>query len=171
VAPEKRQGPLWDAYRALSQAGWAVDGRDYSTAFRVKPTPGRGFDELQVPSTPAACSDAHMRRLQGATSGTSRQTSWVRQQLQDVSMLPVCHLLQATLSETTPYLQCSWNLGMADVFPATSGKAAAAQFLMHRLGAQPAHCRLLVRNSCTAAVDTVIPSRDRSDPCRIDQVV
>lgn len=28
--------------------GWAVDGRDYSTAFRVKPTPGKGFDELQA---------------------------------------------------------------------------------------------------------------------------
>ena len=53
--------------------------------------------------------------------------------------------MQATLSETTPYLQCSWNLGMADVFPSTSGKAAAAQFLMGRLGAPPEHCRLLVR--------------------------
>lgn len=96
VAPEKRQGPLWDAFRALKAQGWAVDARDYSTAFRVKPAPGKGLDELQ-----------------------------------------------AVLQETTQYLTCSWNLGMADVYPTTSGKAAAAQFLMRRLGAQPAHCRLL----------------------------
>ena len=58
VAPEKRQGPLWDAYRALSQEGWAVDARSYSTAFRVKPTPGKSFDELQVPLAPVPCGGA-----------------------------------------------------------------------------------------------------------------
>jgi hypothetical protein len=60
VAPEKRQGPLWDAYRALSKDGWAVDGRDYTTAFRVKPTPGKSFDELQVTCPPLPWSDARL---------------------------------------------------------------------------------------------------------------
>lgn len=48
ILPEKRQGPLWDAYRKLESAGWTVDGRDYSTAFRVRPTPGKDFTDLQV---------------------------------------------------------------------------------------------------------------------------
>lgn len=60
-----------------------------------------------------------------------------------------CGRAQAALQETSSYLTCSWNLGMADVYPSTSGKAAAAQFLMRRLGAQPAHCRLLVSTLCS----------------------
>lgn len=52
--------------------------------------------------------------------------------------------MQAALDEVSPYLTLSFNLGSADVYPATSGKAHAAQFLMRRLGAQPAHCRLLM---------------------------
>ncbi len=55
-----------------------------------------------------------------------------------------CRNVQAALDEVSPYLTTSMNLGHADVYPATSGKAHAAQFLMRRLGAQPAHCRLLM---------------------------
>ena len=48
------------SYRALSKDGWAVDGRDYTTAFRVKPTPGKSFDELQVTCPPLPWSDARL---------------------------------------------------------------------------------------------------------------
>lgn len=53
VAPERRQGPLWDAFRALKAEGWTVDGRDYSTAFRVKPTAGKDFSGLQASASAA----------------------------------------------------------------------------------------------------------------------
>lgn len=39
MPPEKRQGSLWDAYRSLHNAGYVVDARDYTTAFRVKGFP------------------------------------------------------------------------------------------------------------------------------------
>ena len=59
------------------------------------------------------------------------------------------------MDEHTPYLTCSYNLGSGDVYPVTSGKENAAKFLMRRLGAQPAHCRVLLdddndlRECCT----------------------
>ena len=37
----------------------------------------------------------------------------------------------------------SFNLGVADVYPSTSGKEAAARHLMTALKAQPQHCCLL----------------------------
>lgn len=36
VAPEDRQGLLWDTYRKLAQDGFRLDAAGYSTAFRVK---------------------------------------------------------------------------------------------------------------------------------------
>ena len=36
LAPEARQGPLWDAYRALAQLGWQPDAAFYSTLVRVR---------------------------------------------------------------------------------------------------------------------------------------
>lgn len=49
MAPEKRQGSLWDAYRSLHKAGFSVDARDYSTAFRVRGFPeGTDLSVLQV---------------------------------------------------------------------------------------------------------------------------
>jgi len=51
--------------------------------------------------------------------------------------------LQAQLEEYASGLTCSGNLGHMDVYPTTSGKDKAAEFLMRRMAAQPAHCRLL----------------------------
>ncbi len=42
--------------------------------------------------------------------------------------------LAAALAALPPSLTCAWNLGAADVFPATSGKAAALRYLAARWG-------------------------------------
>lgn len=51
--------------------------------------------------------------------------------------------MQAALDVVSSGLTCSMNLGACDVYPKTSGKDKAAEFIMHRLGADPEHCRLL----------------------------
>lgn len=51
--------------------------------------------------------------------------------------------LEAELAALPAELTSSFNLGVADVYPATSGKAAAALHLMKRLGAAPEHCSLM----------------------------
>uniref|UniRef100_A0A061SLR9 Sucrose phosphatase-like domain-containing protein n=1 Tax=Tetraselmis sp. GSL018 TaxID=582737 RepID=A0A061SLR9_9CHLO len=47
------------------------------------------------------------------------------------------------LAALPPELACSFNLGMADVYPATSGKEMAAKWLMDKWGAAPGSCSLL----------------------------
>lgn len=96
MAPENRQGSLWDAYRFLQTAGFKVDARDYSTAFRVM-------------------------------ASTTADLSTVQEKLDQVST----------------GLTCNSNLGHVDVYPQSSGKDKAAEFLMRRMAAEPAHCRVL----------------------------
>jgi hypothetical protein len=51
--------------------------------------------------------------------------------------------LQALIDARPPELSCTWNLGVADFYPSTSGKAAVARYLMQRHGAAAADCVFL----------------------------
>lgn len=51
--------------------------------------------------------------------------------------------LQALIDTRPPELSCTWNLGVADFYPSTSGKAAVARYLMQRHGAAAADCVFL----------------------------
>jgi hypothetical protein len=46
LPPEARRGALWDAYRGLAAAGWAVDAEGYTANFRVRVRPPRTAGEL-----------------------------------------------------------------------------------------------------------------------------
>jgi hypothetical protein len=39
LAPEAREGILWEFYRVLAGAGWRLDATGYATAFRWAPRP------------------------------------------------------------------------------------------------------------------------------------
>lgn len=96
AAPADREGPLWDAYRALQAAGWSPDASGYATAFRLPVKP---------PHTEA---DA-----------------------------------RAALASLPPCLASTFNLGCADVYPATSGKRAVAEHVALRLGIRLADAAFL----------------------------
>ena len=51
--------------------------------------------------------------------------------------------LREALADLPEQLTSSFNLGVADVYPASSGKAAAALHLMQMLDARPEQCCLL----------------------------
>ncbi|KAL6759566.1 hypothetical protein V8C86DRAFT_1807886 [Haematococcus lacustris] len=51
--------------------------------------------------------------------------------------------LQELIRSAPDCLACSWNLGAADFYPATSGKVRAAQYLMGRFRATPHSCTFM----------------------------
>lgn len=118
VPPEQRPQPLWRLYHQLLADGWRLDATHYSTAFRY-----------------AACLTCaciyihhtwrHTRRIKLAPPKTAADLQLIRASLASQS------------------LTSSFNLGSCDVYPASTGKEGAANYLMHKWGVRAADCVLL----------------------------
>eukprot|EP00879_Flechtneria_rotunda_P015474 GHRR01016182.1.p1 GENE.GHRR01016182.1~~GHRR01016182.1.p1 ORF type:complete len:201 (+),score=88.50 GHRR01016182.1:1365-1967(+) len=48
LPPLERQGPLWEWYGQLHEAGWKLDSNSYSTCFRLTRTPGKTEADIQA---------------------------------------------------------------------------------------------------------------------------
>lgn len=137
LKPEERSGPLWDVFRQLQGAGWAPDAGSYTTLVRVKRVqPGKTAEEWLRVRTAA---------LKGAGPGSIKRAGELLSiQCTDDSFLnhppthpPLHPQLRASFHAS---LQSADNLDYTDIFPASSGKDAAARHLAAVHGCALADC-------------------------------
>ncbi len=137
LAPEHRQGALWDLYRRLTAEGWHCDAEGYATSFRIRLDEGatgpqeREGDVLPLASS-SDCFDA--RRLWERTAPFNGGGGGL----------------------TSMGLSCSVNLGLVDVFPVGSGKQAAGLYVVERLGATPEATAFLCDDDNDVALATSV---------------
>ena len=113
---EEREGALWELYASMKDTTWAVDARSYTTNFRVRP---------------------HTRpRLQHAHASTPLSLHSAAQVKAKDGKTPA--MLEELLAALPASMDSSFNLGSADIYPATSGKHRAALYLMQHYGATAA---------------------------------
>lgn len=119
----------------LEAGGWAVDGRDYLTSFRLDTRAnGKGPQEWDALKARYVRALESVQGKEGIGPPPGQNHPSKNSATSILSLIPRLPSLG---------LSSSFNLGKADVYPSTSGKAPAVSRLMRRLHAHPKECVVL----------------------------
>ena len=134
----ERQGALWEWCRELQRRGVQCDTRSYTCCFRVdckKPLMPPGALGVSAADTAAAGT------ARPASGGGAQQQQQQQQQQQAEAEQEAAteSALRKAMREALPEgVTCAQNLGKFDFFPSVSGKGKAAEYLLAKLGIDPA---------------------------------